>query len=251
MHIHCAGERDILGLQVKCVHSETGCTWVGELREMDEHAKWCSEDIIPCPFSSIGCNADLFARNLEEHKSTSVVRHLELAVEEIRLLNELQNLPPVVLKMHDFKDYELSGQEWISPPFYTHRKGYKLYLNVRIRNQSTISVLVCLMHGEFDDDLVWPFRGTISFELLNQNADSDHKEGKALFMERKSSQKNKKVSAHDEKRSIGWGTDFSYNNEDDLYYDSEEVDDCQYVSNDVYFRVSQTTVSDINKPWLI
>lgn len=241
----CAGERDILGLQVKCVYSEKGYTWVGGLREMKEHAKRCSEDIIPCPFSSIGCNADLFERNLEEHKSASVVNHLTLALEEIRLLNERQNLIPVVLTMYDFKDYELSGQEWISPPFYTHSKGYKLYLNVCIRNQSTISVLVCLMHGEFDEDLVWPFRGTISFELLNQNVDSDHKEGKALFMESGSSQKNMKVSASEEKRNTGWGKDFSYED------DADSLDDCQYVSDDVYFRVSQTTVSDWNKPWLI
>ena len=221
---------------------------MGELRKMDEHAKQCSEGVIPCPFSSIGCSAGLFARNLEEHMSTSVVSHLALAVEEMRFLDERQNLPPVVFRMCDFQDYELSGQEWNSPPFYTHSKGYKLYLNVCILNlQRTISVLVCLMHGEFDEDLVWPFRGTISFELLNQNADSDHKEGKASFMEAGFSQKNDKVSASEVKRNVGWGEDLSYDTEND------EAVNCQYVSDDddVYFRISQTTVSDWNKPWLI
>ena len=37
-----------------------------------------------------------------------------------------------------------------------------------------LSVLVCLMRGEFDDQLNWPFRGKITVKLVNQEEDSDH-----------------------------------------------------------------------------
>lgn len=33
------GERDILSFQVKCTHSDHGCEWVGELRQLEEHVK--------------------------------------------------------------------------------------------------------------------------------------------------------------------------------------------------------------------
>ena len=35
-------------------------------------------------------------------------------------------------------------------------------------------VAICLMRGEFDDQLKWPFRGDITVELLNQEQDKDH-----------------------------------------------------------------------------
>ncbi|MCG8625215.1 MAG: hypothetical protein MJE68_24860, partial [Proteobacteria bacterium] len=31
-----------------------------------------------------------------------------------------------------------------------------------------------LMKGEFDDQLKWPFRGNVTFKLMNQEEDSDH-----------------------------------------------------------------------------
>ena len=37
-----------------------------------------------------------------------------------------------------------------------------------------VSVYVHLMRGEHDDWLVWPFRGNIIIQLLNQNSDRDH-----------------------------------------------------------------------------
>ena len=37
-----------------------------------------------------------------------------------------------------------------------------------------LSVLVKMVHGEFDDQLKWPFRGKVFVKLLNQNEDSNH-----------------------------------------------------------------------------
>ena len=37
-----------------------------------------------------------------------------------------------------------------------------------------LSVFVCLMQGEFDDKLKWPFRGSITVKLVNLEKDKDH-----------------------------------------------------------------------------
>ena len=39
-----------------------------------------------------------------------------------------------------------------------------------------VSVYVCLMRGEHDDKLNWPFQGDITIQLLNQKRDQEHVE---------------------------------------------------------------------------
>ena len=58
-------------------------------------------------------------------------------------------------------------------PFYTHTRGYKLSLVVHtngygIYTGTHMSVGICIMKGEFDDDLQWPFQGEITVQLLDQ-----------------------------------------------------------------------------------
>ncbi len=229
---------------------------------MEEHAKKCSAEMVSCPYAAVGCDAKVFKKQLEEHKSS--VDHFAMAVKKIALLSDQVkpkaeiNLPPVIFKMKEFEYYEDSDMEWNSPPFYTHPKGYKLYLKVYANGTGLsqgeyLSIYVCLMHGEYDDDLIWPFRGVISFEVLNQDADSDHKEGTARFLERKLSPKNSKVTAAEGRRDIGWGVAKLLHicaDDDSCCDDMESVDD--FVSdNCLYVRVSQVTVSEQNKPWLI
>ena len=81
--------------------------------------------------------------------------------------------------MADFKEYKRDGDEWYSPHFYTHPNGYKMCVKVYANGFDTgegtyLSVLMCVMQGEFDDQLKWPFRGEISIKLLNQEEDKDH-----------------------------------------------------------------------------
>ena len=39
-----------------------------------------------------------------------------------------------------------------------------------------VSCYVCLMTGENDDTLEWPFQGKLTMELLNQLEDENHKQ---------------------------------------------------------------------------
>ena len=59
-----------------------------------------------------------------------------------------------------------------------------VYANGFISGAGThVSVFVHLMRGEYDDWLVWPFRGDITMQLVNQKSDEDHYERTASFID--------------------------------------------------------------------
>ena len=66
-----------------------------------------------------------------------------------------------------------------STPFYTHQEGYKLRLEVYTNGNGSgagthISVYVAIMNGEYDDQLQWPFEGTIKVNMLNWREEKGH-----------------------------------------------------------------------------
>ena len=89
-------------------------------------------------------------------------------------------VPSDILTMNDFERRKKDGDDWYSPPVYTHHQGYKICLRVDANGFSSgkgthLSVSVYFMKGEFDDTLKWPFRGVISYRLLGQLNGEDHK----------------------------------------------------------------------------
>jgi TNF receptor-associated factor 4 len=81
--------------------------------------------------------------------------------------------------MTDFEKYQMDGDIWYSPHFYTCPNGYKMCLRVDTNGSGSgegthLSVYVHLMRGEFDDQLKWPFRGSITVKLVNQEKNKDH-----------------------------------------------------------------------------
>ena len=81
-----------------------------------------------------------------------------------------QTFSPVDIIMDDFEKHKKSNDAWFSPPFYTHLGGYRMCLKVYANGHGTwkgthVSVFVCLMRGEFDDLLKWPFRGDVAIQL--------------------------------------------------------------------------------------
>ena len=44
-----------------------------------------------------------------------------------------------------------------------------------------VSVFVYLVRGEYDDNLVWPFRGDVTLHLVNRKADKGNVEGTIPF----------------------------------------------------------------------
>ena len=83
----------------------------------------------------------------------------------------------VDLIMNDYEEHRKNKTAWTSPPFYTHPRGYKMRLAVNVNGYSEgrrryLSVFIQLMSGEFDSILMWPFRGSITIEMVNGEGQS-------------------------------------------------------------------------------
>ena len=93
---------------------------------------------------------------------------------------------PVTITMPDFAQHKLDDDVWFSPPFYTHTHGYKMCLKVFANGYSNtkgkcVSVFSFLMQGEYDDELEWPYSGTIDIHLVNQLQDQNHHKASLSF----------------------------------------------------------------------
>ena len=74
-----------------------------------------------------------------------------------------------------------SNKEFFSDPFYSHQHGYKFELHVKYYTgeHDVIGVFLCLLCGEYDDQLPWPVNVTVRLELLDQAGDHHHEETKS------------------------------------------------------------------------
>ena len=101
-------------------------------------------------------------------------------LQELRTDVEMKrDIVPVTIKMVAFDELKKTAIMWHSRPFYTGMGGYKMCLAVVANGIVTgrgthVSVFTCLMRGEFDSHLKWPFRGTVTIQLVNQLEDKEH-----------------------------------------------------------------------------
>ena len=76
--------------------------------------------------------------------------------------------PPVTLTMTDFAQHRRNRSTWYSTPFYTHLHGYRVCIKVACVDTFVFLVGICLMRGDFDDHLQWPYQGAVYIRILNQ-----------------------------------------------------------------------------------
>ena len=117
-------------------------------------------------------------------------------------------LKPPVLTMTNFQQHKRDDDQWFSPPVYTHHQGYKICLGMDANGWGTgkgtyVSVHVYFMRGEFDNSLKWPFRGVISYQLLNQVDGNDHETHTLVYDDKTPNKYCNKVTKGD--KSEGWG----------------------------------------------
>ena len=86
---------------------------------------------------------------------------------------------PVIVRMSEYTQKKENNVDWHSDPFYTHKEGYKLQLNVVSNGHDTakgthLSVCLYLLRGPHDYLLPWPLKGKFRVTLLNQISDANH-----------------------------------------------------------------------------
>jgi len=207
-------------------------------------------------FSILGCDAVLPRKSLESHVATSAEHYTEFLLQHVVKLTVLFNqlcakssvwnpleektwlmnkvlrkepLPPWVLKMTGFQEKTMKDEMWYSNPVYSHFGGYKMCLCVYASGngdgEAHVSVYISVMRGDNDDNLKWPFKGTIKVSLLNQLEDGQHHTRRFADND----------DTEGESASGGWELE-QFISHQDLSYNGDK--NCQYLKDDtLFFRV--------------
>ncbi|XP_075760630.1 TNF receptor-associated factor 4 [Pelodiscus sinensis] len=152
----------------------------------------CSTAIVLCPFKEAGCKHRCPKLAVSRHLEESTKVHLGLVCSLVsRQRQELQELRQeleelsvgsdgvLVWRISDYarrlQEAKARGNhESFSPPFYTHRYGYKLQVSAFLNGNgsgegSHLSLYLRVLPGRYDTLLEWPFSYRITFSLLDQS----------------------------------------------------------------------------------
>ncbi len=126
-----------------------------------------------------------------------------------RVTSIVYRLPPVDFVMLDFPALKASNKQWFSEPFYTGVKGYKMCLSafangIGVGRGNHVSLFANMMQGGFDDCLSWPFRGSVSVQLLIDDK-KEYYEANLLFSTRSPARATARVCGF-ERNSFGQGS---------------------------------------------
>ena len=156
------------------------------------------------------------------------------------------SLPPRELVMTEYSKHKIDSDTWYSLPFYTGPGGYKMCLRVYANgygkgSDTHVSVFVNLMRGVHDDMLTWPFYGSITIQLVNQNRDQNHVEYTLDFTNKNTAEASGQVTSGERaKNAFGYPEFFSHTK-------LESADGTkQYLKNDcMKFRVTKVVVHSV------
>ena len=230
-------------------------------------------EVAVCPYAQIGCLASVKPEELEEHKAKCVKDHLDLAMQVVHSLqvamermqqqisqgSSPKNLPPTFLtpprtfQLTQYGQKCQDHEQWFSPAFYSGVGGYQMCLRIDASGDGDgrdthTSVFLCVMKGEYDDHLVWPFYGKVTIDLLNQLEDCNHYTKVISFSENTPQACCERVRETERSRTgFGFSMFVSHRR---LELDSEA--NIHYLKDDCLFiRVRSVTVSSTNRPWLM
>lgn len=116
---------------------------------------------------------------ITNHDSKANLKENRFYSEELEELKSLVCIAPLQFTIHAVSMLQRNKLKWLSAPFYSHPQGYKMCLKVYPNGHSTsagsdISLYVCIMKGHYDDHLKWPFRGSVTVQLVDQAHSLDH-----------------------------------------------------------------------------
>lgn len=149
---------------------------------------------------------------------------------------------PISFTMTNFEQRHRDDDHWYSPSFYTHLRGYRMCVGVCAQGKGDdaagyLNVSAHIMQGQFDNMLKWPFRGSISVQLLNQLADKRHHTQTIEYTADTPDACATRIVTGE--RAMGIGLNFVSHAE----LGQDKSQHCQYLKNDtLQFRVQKVHV---------
>ena len=166
---------------------------------IEAHRFTCDYEHVICKYAKVGCKERPLRKDLKKHeediKLGSCHHKLGIRTPSKRSTTVFSSTSskgtvfttsPFRFKLINFKTYKSESEEFFSPSFYTSRCGYKMCIEVYANGNGSgkgthVSVFACILKGENDNFLTWPFTCTVTFELLNQLEDRNHYKKIARF----------------------------------------------------------------------
>ena len=211
-------------------------------QDMEKHVNECPLEEIHCPLHYAGCKVRLPRKDMPDHMSDTVTHMTLLAtvtqsmqqnIEDLK--NENQELRQEVKELRtqklglpiEFRVNNSEGKVFL-PSFFSHSHGYQMCINVNPNRGggcigTHISIFTSLMRGPYDDHLKWPFRGEITFQIVNQAGDYSHIENTIPYNDETPEVNAGRVVG--KKRANRWGfhefiayTDLEYNAKNKTQY---------------------------------
>ena len=244
-----------------------GCGDATSRKDFNQHLDECPEQLVRCKFLILGCDVELPRKAMERHLATAEEHSTEFLLQHVMKLTVLvsqlcaksdvpvpleqkkwlQNevlwkepVPPWVVKMEGFQEKKESDEKWFGDPVYSHFGGYKMclcvYANGNGNGKSThVSAFVFLMRGDNDDNLAWPFKGTIKVSLLNQLEDGQHHTKEPWSPDENVPEVTSGRVTEKKIAGSGWGQS-QFIHYEGLGYNGSK--NCQYLKDDtLFFRV--------------
>ena len=148
---------------------------------------------------------DKFDRERKELEDTLKATHDDLQARIAGIVRNVEYVeesftpkPPFAFTVSRFVDRRSNKEAFVSPPFYSKLRGYKMCVRVDVCGMNEhVAVFCCIMRGEHDDNLRWPFRGEVVIRLQNHLKDDSHYEQRIRFDDSVSDSKAGRVKTGD------------------------------------------------------
>ena len=231
---------------VPCPNNGSGCPLSMEQGKTKLHVRSvCNYTEVACAYESLGCAVRMLRKDIKKHQENDDKVHLHLSLQTVCVLKEqhktLSEGEALVFKLPGYASKKENNEKFKSIPFYTSPGGYKMCIIVVANGAGDgkgkhVSVYTALLEGSYDDQLHWPFLGTVTYEVLNQLTDDEH---------------HSRVAKYDADDDMQVGSSSGFPNflpHSSLSHDP--ATNTQYLLDDtLYFRVSVTVAN--HKPWLV
>ena len=157
-------------------------------QNLENHiANDCPLTIINCDFQHVGCEVRLPHKDMPAHLGESVVTHMSMQIAShtklekenkklkqrvAELKQDIKTLSTTCTSTHGFIINDISRRKrkqepWLSSPFYSHFKGYKMCVALHVNATNTI-IAIYILKGEYDEHLSWPFHGVVTVSLIGE-----------------------------------------------------------------------------------
>ena len=231
---------------VACPNKGSGCSLSMERGRTEEHVSSdCEYTEVACVYESLGCGVRMLRKDREKHEKEDREKHVDFCLATVRSREEqhktLSEGEAVVFQLPGYASKKEKNEIFYSTPFYSHPGGYKMCIRIDANGYGDgkgthVSVFTKLLEDRYDNQLHWPFLGTVTYELLNQLGDNSHHKRDIMY------------DASDDMRVdsiIGY---FKFLPHSSLGHNP--ATNTQYLLDDtLYFRVSVKV--DNHKPWLV